>query len=62
MGQIKRIFLTAISLCLLATTSGCVYSNNKSWDDLNTEEKQEVEEAFDDVMEDLEEDFSDDVN
>ena len=45
MGQFKRMILTVISLCMLATTSGCVYSNNKSWDDLTPEEKQEAEEA-----------------
>ena len=44
MGQFKRMILTVISLCMLATTSGCVYSNNKSWDDLTPEEKQEAEE------------------
>lgn len=62
MGQFKRMILTVISLCMLATTSGCVYSNNKSWNDLTPEEKQEAEEVFDEVMDDLEEDFSNDTN
>ena len=39
--------------------SGCVYSNNKSWDDMSAEEKKEVKEVFlDDIRKDLEEDFS----
>lgn len=59
MKLFKRFFLTGIIICSVTSLSGCVYSNNKNWDDMTSEEKQEVKENFEEVKEELEEDFSD---
>lgn len=37
--------------------SGCVYSKNKNWSDLNQEEKEEVRQVLDEVKEELENDL-----
>lgn len=61
MGLIKR---NIVILGLMAMTlSGCTYANNKSWDDMTPEEREEVREIFEEHRNELkkEEDFSEDM-
>lgn len=58
--RIKKLFPVTLALSIIAITmSGCVYANNKSWNDMTPEEQEEVRQAFDDVKNDLEAGFSD---
>lgn len=58
--RIKKLFPVTLTLSIIAITmSGCVYANNKSWNDMTPEEQEEVRQAFDDVKDDLEASFSD---
>lgn len=59
--KIKNILLsTFVFSMIVVTMSGCVYSNNKSWNDMTPEEQEEVKQAYEDVKDELEEEFSDD--
>lgn len=58
MRLFRCAFMLAITLCLMITTSGCVYSNNKSWSDMNAAEKEEVRQNFAAEKAELEETFS----
>lgn len=60
MGNIKKSLLVIALGMIMVTMGGCAYSNNKGWDELTTEEKQNVQQAFEDIKNDLEEDFSGD--
>lgn len=58
--RIKKLFPVTLTLSIIAITmSGCVYANNKSWNDMTHEEQEEVRQAFDDIKDDLEASFSD---
>lgn len=58
-GLFKKILLLSLTVGIVFSMSGCVYSNNQSLDDISYEEKQEVLQSLDDVREELKEDFSD---
>lgn len=60
MKLFKRFSLTVIIMCSTAMLSGCVYSNNKSWDHMSDREKQEARQVFEEIKEDLEKGCSDD--
>lgn len=63
MGRIKKIkkllpVLLAVVMITM-TMSGCVYANNKDWDEMTPKEQEEVRQSFfDDVKSDLESDSS----
>lgn len=63
MGRIKKIkkllpVLLAVVMITM-TMSGCVYANNKDWDEMTPKEQEEVRQSFfDDVKSDLESDPS----
>lgn len=59
--KIKKLLLAVLALGMIAMTmSGCVYANNKSWDDMTPEEQEAVrQEFFEDIKEDLEASSSD---
>lgn len=54
--KIKKLLLAVLALSMIAMTmSGCVYANNKSWDDMTAEEQEAVrQEFFEDMEEELE--------
>lgn len=59
--NIKKQFLALAILGMIAINlSGCVYANNKSWDDLTAEEKEEMQQEFESMKVELEEDFPSD--
>mgnify|MGYP001070276550 CR=1 FL=1 len=49
-----------ISRMIAITMSGCVYANNKNWDDMTPEEQEEVRQNFEEERKELEEDFPSD--
>ena len=53
------LYISMLSI-IVVTTSGCVYLNNKGWDDMTSEEQEEVKQAYEDAKNDLEEEFSGD--
>ena len=56
-GRISKLYLIILLFSMIAITmSGCVYVNNKNWDDMTPEERQNFEEE----RKELEEDFSSD--
>lgn len=57
MKSTRKIFIMILALCML-TMTGCVYSNNKSWEDLTPEEQEEVRQNFNDIKQELEDAFS----
>ena len=59
--KIKKLLLAVLALSMIAMTmSGCVYANNKSWDDMTAEEQEAVrQEFFEDMEEELEASSSD---
>lgn len=57
MKSLKRIILLSVTSCIAVSMSGCVYSKNKNWSDLNQEEKEEVRQVLDEVKEELENDL-----
>lgn len=60
-NKIKNTILSTFVLSIIVITmSGCVYSNNKGWNDMTPEEQEEVKQAYEDVKNDLEEAFSGD--
>lgn len=54
--KIKKLLLAVLALSMIAMTmNGCVYANNKSWDDMTAEEQEAVrQEFFEDMEEELE--------
>ncbi len=63
MGRIKKIKKLCSALLAVVmitiTMSGCVYANNKDWDEMTPKEQEEVRQSFfDDVKSDLESDSS----
>lgn len=59
--KIKKIyFLTIVLSTITGTMSGCVYANNKNWNDMTLQEKQEVKEQFREEKERLEQENADD--
>ena len=59
--KIKKISIIAIMLSMMSVTlSGCVYANNKNWSDMTAQEKQEVKEQYQEVKEELEQEFAGD--
>lgn len=58
MKLFKRFFLTAVIICFVFTLSGCVYANNKSWNDMSTDEKQEVKQDFAEIKDELLKDYA----
>lgn len=50
--KIKKLLLAVLALSMIAMTmSGCVYANNKSWDDMTAEEQEVVRQEFFEDME-----------
>ena len=42
-GRISKLYLIILLFSMIAITmSGCVYVNNKNWDDMTPEEQEEV--------------------
>lgn len=60
MKLFKRFFLIVIIICTTAALNGCAYANNKGWEDMTAQEKQEVQQAFKEIKDDLGKDYSDD--
>lgn len=68
MRRLKHFCLAVLLLCSIATLSGCMYVDNRDWNDLSAEEKQEtaqelhlaLEQALKEIKSDLAEDFSED--
>lgn len=59
--NIKKQFLALAILGMVAINlSGCTYANNKNWDDLTAEEKEELQQEFESMKAELEEDFPND--
>ena len=60
-GRISKLYLIILLFSMIAITmSGCVYVNNKNWDDMTPEEQEEVRQNFEEERKELEEDFSSD--
>lgn len=56
-GRILKLFLIILLFSMIAITmSGCVYVNNKDWDDMTPEEQEEVRQVFEEERKELEED------
>lgn len=56
-GRISKLFLIILLFSMIAITmSGCVYVNNKDWDDMTPEEQEEVRQVFEEERKELEED------
>lgn len=56
-GRISKLFLIILMFSMIAITmSGCVYANNKNWDDMTPEEQEEVRQVFEEERKELEED------
>ena len=48
-GRISKLYLIILLFSMNAITmSGCVYVNNKNWDDMTPEEQEEVRQNFED--------------
>ncbi len=61
MRLIKKQFLALAILGMIAINlSGCTYANNKNWDDLTAEEKEELQQEFENIKVELEEDLPSD--
>ena len=59
--KIKKFSVTVIVLSMMSVTlSGCVYANDKNWNDMTAQEKQEVKEQYQDEKEELEQEFAGD--
>lgn len=59
--KIKKLSITIVTLSIVTLTmSGCVYYNNKNWDDLTYEERKEARQEFEEVRKELEEELSGD--
>ena len=59
--NIKKQFLALAVLGMIAINlSGCTYANNKNWDDLTAGEKEELQQEFESIKVELEEDFPSD--
>lgn len=59
--NIKKQFLALAVLGMIAISlSGCTYANNKNWDDLTAGEKEELQQEFESMKVELEEDFPSD--
>ncbi|MBD5543493.1 MAG: hypothetical protein HDR01_04400 [Lachnospiraceae bacterium] len=59
--NIKKQFLALAILGMVAINlSGCVYANNKNWNDLTAEGKEELQQEFESMKVELEEDFPSD--
>lgn len=58
MGRIKKILFVIAFGMIIVTMGGCVYSNNKSWSDMTSEEMQDVRQNFKEIETELREDFS----
>lgn len=57
----KKQFFALVILGMIAINlSGCTYANNKNWDDLTAEEKEELQQEFESMRVELEEDFPSD--
>ena len=62
MGLIKKFLLITSLGMIMLTMGGCVYSNNKGWNDMTSEEKQDVRQNFEEIESDLRQDCaSDDI-
>ncbi len=60
-GRTSKLFLIILLLSMTAMTmSGCVYVNNRDWDDMIPEEQEEVRQNFEEERRELEEDFPSD--
>ena len=54
--RIKKLIFNVFLLSTIAMTiSGCTYVNNKSWDDMTPEEREEVRQVFEEERKELEE-------
>jgi predicted negative regulator of RcsB-dependent stress response len=59
MKLFKRFFIATLIICSITTLGGCgIYANNKSWSDMTAEEKQEARQDFEEIKEELSEDYS----
>lgn len=62
MGLLKKFLLITSLGMIMLTMGGCVYSNNKGWNDMTSEEKKDVQQNFEEIESDLRQDFaSDDI-
>ncbi len=60
-GRTSKLFLIILLFSMIAITmSGCVYVNNKNWDDMTPEEQEEIRQNFEEERKELEEDFPSD--
>lgn len=59
--NIKKQFLALAVLGMIVISfSGFTYANNKNWDDLTAGEKEELQQEFESIKVELEEDFPSD--
>ena len=61
MGLIKKIkkisIIVIVSGIMSVTLNGCVYANNKNWNDMTAQEKQEVKRQYQEEKEELKREF-----
>lgn len=64
MGLIKKIKKFSIIVVVLSmvsiTLSGCAYANNKNWNDMTAQEKQEAKQQYKEEKEELAQEFASD--
>ncbi|MCI6813039.1 MAG: hypothetical protein SOX11_04855 [Lachnospiraceae bacterium] len=62
MKQSKKLLAAFIALGMVSIIlNGCIYSQNKSWEEMTPEEKQEVKQELKQAGEELEKEFSEDT-
>ena len=59
--KIKNFSITGIILSMISIIlNGCVYANNKNWNDMTSQEKQEVKEQYQEERDELEQELAGD--
>lgn len=61
MKLFKNITTTFMLITIIVTMNGCTHVDNKSWDDMTPVEQKDARDAYEDVKNDLEEEFSGDT-
>lgn len=59
--QFLKFIILIIVLIFTFALGGCVYSNNKNYDELSESEKQHVKESFEEVKEEINTEFAEDT-